>query len=185
MGWNRLRVFRRPRCEALPKKCTGSVPHGTVFLTLRKATPAFLCSDGLGRVQGRRPGLRVRSEVRAGQRLGRGAPGVLLLRGPLCWPERSLPVIHGLCNHFRPERRLFFFSFFLINRRVPLRCIKRCLCGRESQSACCPFLGTSGKVSVVMCLPILGVWGGGGGGEGVIRMFPVSHLLSTWGNSKG
>lgn len=39
--------------------------------------------------------------------------------------------------------------FFLINRRVPRKCIRLCPCGRGSQSGCCPFLGTSRQVSAV------------------------------------
>lgn len=57
----------------------------------------------------------------------------------LCWPEG------GSITKSSSECLVFFF----LNRRVPLRCIKLCLCGRESQSGCCPSLGTSAKVSAV------------------------------------
>lgn len=55
-------------------------------------------------------------------------------------PETLELAPHGLCSR-HPENCVF--------RRIRWRRIKQCPCGRESQSGCCPSLGTSGEVSVV------------------------------------
>lgn len=68
--------------------------------------------------------------------------GVSLVRKCLCWTRKNFPGASRALQPSHGENCVF-------HRRIPWRHTKRCPCGRESQSGCCPSLGTSGEVSVV------------------------------------
>lgn len=71
---------------------------------------------------------------------GRGQPALKAPSGASPWTGERFPRASRALQPSRGENWVF-------NRRLPWRRMKRCPCGSESRSGCCPSLGTSGQVS--------------------------------------
>lgn len=71
---------------------------------------------------------------------GQGQPALKAPSGASPWTGEGFPRASRALQPSHGEN-------WVSNRRLPWRPMKRCPCGSESRSGCCPSLGTSGQVS--------------------------------------